>query len=288
VIGPVVVDGASRPPPFVPPDHCPVCRTPVDPAGDEALVYCPNGACPARIYQSLVHFVSRGAMDIRGVGEERIALFLERGLVRDVADLYRLTEQDLLGLEGFKERSAKNLVDAIEESKQRGLSRVLFGLGVRHVGESAAELIARHFGSMDRVLDATVEEIESVHGIGRTTAEALVAFTREEHNREVVRKLAAAGVVMTEERAAPAEGVLSGLTFVITGTLPTLSRSDCQDFIEQRGGRVTGGVTRKTDYLVVGEDAGSKLARAQELGVPQLTEEQLVALVEERSATLPT
>jgi DNA ligase (NAD+) len=285
VIGPVVAEGARRPPAFVPPDHCPVCRTPVDPSGDEALVYCPNGACPARIYQSLVHFVSRGAMDIRGVGEERIALFLERGLVRDVADLYRLTEADLLALEGFKERSAKNLIDAIDESKQRGLARVLFGLGVRHVGESAAELIARHFGSADRILEASVEEIEAVHGIGRTTAEALVAFTREAHNREVVRKLGEAGVVLTEERAAPVEGVLTGLTFVITGTLPTLSRNDCQDLIEQRGGRVTGSVTKKTDYLVVGEDAGSKLAKALELGVPQLTEAQLLALVEERSAT---
>jgi DNA ligase (NAD+) len=213
-----------------------------------------------------------------------MALFLERGLVRDVADLYRLTEADLLALEGFKERSAANLLAGIAESRTRGLSRVLFGLGIRHVGEHAAELLARHFGTMERILDAPVEELEAVHGIGRTTAEALHAFAQQERNREVVRKLAESGVVMVEERAAPAEGVLSGLTFVVTGTLPTLSRTECQRLIEERGGRVTGSVTRKTDYLVVGEDAGSKLTKAQELGVPQLTEAQLLALVEERAA----
>lgn len=284
VIGPVVAEGAQRPPAYAPPDRCPTCRTPVERSAGEAMVYCPNSTCPAQIYQSLVHFVSRGAMDIRGLGEERMALFLERGLVRDVADLYRLTEADLLALEGFKERSAANLLAGIAESRTRGLSRVLFGLGIRHVGEHAAELLARHFGTMERVLDAPVEEMEAVHGIGRTTAEALHAFAQQEGNRAVVRKLAESGVVMVEERAAPAEGVLSGLTFVITGTLPTLSRTECQRLIEERGGRVTGSVTRKTDYLVVGEDAGSKLTKAQELGVPQLTEAQLLALVEERSA----
>jgi DNA ligase (NAD+) len=284
VIGPVVAEGESRPEPFPTPTHCPVCGTPVERVEGEAMLYCSNAACPARIYQALVHFVSRGAMDIRGLGEERIALFLERKLVQDVADLYRLTEPDLRALEGFKDRTVQNLLSAIDESRQRGLARVLFGLGIRHVGEHAAELLARHFGSIERILDAPVEEVEAVHGIGRTTAEALHGFAQQEGNREVVRKLAESGVKLTEERAAPVEGALTGLTFVITGTLPTLSRSDCQTFIERQGGRITGSVTRKTDYLVVGDDAGSKLARAQELGVPQLTEPQLMTLVEERSA----
>jgi DNA ligase (NAD+) len=284
VIGPVVAEGARRPEPFPIPTRCPVCHTPVERPAGEAMLYCPNTSCPARIYQSLVHFVSRGAMDIRGLGEERIALFLEKGLVHDVADLYRLTDTDLLALDGFKEKSVQNLLAGIEESRSRGLARVLFGLGVRHVGEHAAELLARHFGDIERILDAPVEEVEAVHGIGRTTAEALQGFAQQPANREVVRRLAELGVKLTEERAAPAQGVLSGLTFVITGTLPTLSRSECQELIEQQGGRVTGSVTKKTDYLVVGEDAGSKLTRAQELGVAQLTEPQLMALVAERSA----
>ena len=284
VVGPVVAEGQARAEPFVMPDRCPACGTPVEKPEGEAMVFCPNSACPARIYWGVVHFASRSAMDIRGLGEERIRVFLERGLLHDVADIYALTEEHLLALEGFKEKSARNLLDGIAASKERGLSHVLFGLGVRHVGEHAAELLARHYGSIDGILDASVDELVAVHGIGRSTAEALHAWAAIEGNRAVVRKLRDAGVVLTAARGEPASGIFTGHTFVITGTLPTLTRGEATEFVESRGGRVTGSVTRKTSFLVVGEDAGSKLAKAQELGVPQLTEEQLQALPDQLAA----
>ena len=285
VVGPVLEKGQVRAEPFSMPDACPSCGTPVERPEGEAMLYCPNSACPARIYWGLAHFVSRGAMDIRGLGERTIATLLERGMVRDVGDIYALTEAQLLTLEGFKEKSAQNLLAGIETSKQQGLGRVLFGLGVRHVGEIAAQTLARHFGSMERLTAASTEEIEAVHTIGHTMAAALHAWMAEPRNREIVAKLAAAGVKMTEERAEPAEGPFTGRTFVITGTHPTLSRTQMEEFIQRHGGRVTGSVTKKTDYLVVGEDAGSKLAKAQELGVAQLSEADLLALPEALGAS---
>ncbi|HEY0019231.1 MAG TPA: NAD-dependent DNA ligase LigA [Longimicrobium sp.] len=278
VVGPVLEEGQARAEPFSMPDACPACGTPVERPEGEAMLYCPNSACPARIYWGLAHFVSRGAMDIRGLGERTIATLLERGMVRDVGDIYTLTEEQLLTLEGFKEKSAQNLLAGIEASKQQGLARVLFGLGVRHVGEIAAQTLARHFGSMERLSAASIEEIEAVHTIGHTMAAALHAWLAEPRNQEVVAKLAAAGVKMTEERTEPAQGPLTGKAFVITGTHPTLTRPQIEEFIQRNGGRVTGSVTKKTDYLVVGEDAGSKLAKARELGVAELTEAALLEL----------
>jgi DNA ligase (NAD+) len=278
VVGPVLGEGEERAEPFAMPTACPVCGTPVETPEGEAMVFCPNSICPARIFGGIVHFASRGAMDIRGLGERTIAQLLERGLVEDVADLYRLTAEDLAPLEGFGERSAGKLISGIDESRGRGLGRVLFGLGVRHVGESAAVLLARAFGDIERLMAAPAEAYAAVHGIGATTGEALRAWFDRPRNVEIVRKLEAAGVVLTEASVAEATGAFSGLSFVVTGTLPTLSRGEASEFIERRGGRVTGGVTRKTDYLVVGEDAGSKLVRARELGVPELTEAALLEL----------
>jgi DNA ligase (NAD+) len=280
VVGPILEEGEARGPEFHMPDHCPACGTPVERPEGEVMTYCPNSACPARIYWGLVHFVARGAMDIRGLGEERIRLFLEKGLVRDVADLYTLTLDQLLALEGFKEKSAKNLLDGIEASKQQGLARALFGLGIRHVGEIAAQTLARHFGSVDRLMAASVEEIEAVHTIGGVMAEAVHAWFAEPRNVEVVDKLKAAGLKLTEERSEPATGPFTGLAFVITGTHPTMSRTEMEEFVQRRGGRITGSVTKKTDYLIVGEDAGSKLTKARELGVKELTEAQLLELAE--------
>ena len=278
IVGPVLEEGQARAEPFSMPDVCPSCGTPVERPEGEAMLYCPNSACPARIYWGLAHFVSRGAMDIRGLGERTIATLLERGMVQDVGDIYTLTAEQLLTLEGFKEKSAQNLLEGIETSRQQGLSRVLFGLGVRHVGEIAAQTLARHFGSMERLMAASTEEIEAVHTIGHTMAAALHAWMAEPRNQEIVRKLEKAGVKMTEERAETPQGPFTGKAFVITGTHPTMSRPQLEEFIQQHGGRVTGSVTRKTDYLVVGEDAGSKLAKAQELGIAQLTEADLLAL----------
>lgn len=276
VVAPVVEPGEPRAEPFRMPDRCPVCGTPVERPAGEVMTYCPNGACPARIYWGLVHFASGDAMDIRGLGERTIQQLLDAGLVADPGDLYYLTAEQLLQLEGFQQKSAENLLAGIEASKSRGLARVLFGLGVRHVGAAAAEALARAFGSMDRLAQASVDELAAVHGIGPTTAEALAAFFAEPRNRETIEKLRAAGVELEEREARPAEGPLAGLTFVITGTLPTLSRKDATALIERAGGRVTGSVTRKTDFLVVGEDAGSKLEKARELGVPLMTEAELL------------
>jgi DNA ligase (NAD+) len=284
VVGPMLEEGQERAPEWSLPDRCPACGTPAERPEGEAMTYCPNSACPARIYWGIVHFASRGAMDVRGLGERTIDQLLREKLVSDVGDLYSLTLEDLLKLEGFKEKSAQNLLDGLEASKQQGLARALFGLGIRHVGEIAAQTLARHFGSIDRLMEAPVEEIERVHTIGHVMAEALHAWFAEPRNREVVEKLRAAGVKLTEERVEPAEGPFTGLTFVITGTHPTMSRTQLEDFIQARGGRITGSVTKKTDYLVVGDDAGSKLARARELGVKELTEAQLLELAESRGA----
>ncbi len=277
VMGSVLEAGEPRGEPFRMPDRCPACDTPVERPADEVMAYCPNGACPERIFWGLAHFVSRGAMDIRGLGERTARQLLDSGLVRDVADIYALSAAELLELEGFAELSAKNLVEAIDASREHGLARVLFGLGVRHVGATAAEILARELGSMQRLQEAGAEELAALHGIGATTAAALVAYLAEPHNRRTIEKLAAAGVVLTHAGGAPPSGPLQGLAFVITGTLPTLTRAAATALIEEAGGRVAGSVTGTTDFLVAGEEAGSKLARARDLGVPVLSEDELLA-----------
>jgi DNA ligase (NAD+) len=285
VVGPVVEAGERRAEPFTMPDRCPACDTPVERPPGEAMTYCPNGACPDRIYWGIVHFVSQGAMDIRGLGERTVRQLLERRLVADVSDLYTLTADQLLELDGFAERSAEKLVEGIAESRSRGLERVLFGLGVRHVGIAAAELIARAFGTMERLLEATEEQLLAIHGIGGAIAEALVAFLTEPRNRETIAKLQAAGVAMSASApAAPADGPLTGLTFVLTGTLPTLSRREAAELIEGAGGRVTGTVTGKTDFVLAGADAGSKLQKARDLGVAVIDEEELLARLADPAA----
>jgi DNA ligase (NAD+) len=279
VVGPVVEAGEERGSPFTMPTHCPSCGTPVERPQDEVMSYCPNGACPARIYWSLVHFVGRDAMDIRGLGERTVQQLLEAKLIEDAGDLYALELDQLLGLEGFQRRSAENLLLALDESRDRGLARVLFALGIRHVGENAAELLARAFGDMDSLLSADEASFAAVHGIGETTAAALAVYLSEPRNRAIIEKLRAAGVRLDEPSARPVEGPLTGRTLVITGTLPVLSRKEATALIEAAGGRVTGSVTRKTDFVVVGEDAGSKLDKARELGVPVLSEEELRARI---------
>jgi DNA ligase (NAD+) len=279
VVGPVVVEGQIRAEPFRMPTQCPACGTPVQRPETEVTSYCPNSTCAARLYWGIVHFVSRGAMDIRGLGERTVQQLLDTGLVTDVGDLYRLTVDDLLALEGFQRRSAENLVEGIAASRERGLARVLFGLGVRHVGETAAQILAQAFGSMERLVAASADEIEAVHGIGETTAVALREFFEEPRNLQVIDKLAGAGLRLTEAKARPAEGPFAGLTLVITGTLPSYPRKEMANLIEAAGGRIAGSVTRATDFLVVGEDAGSKLEKARELGIPLLTEEEVVARI---------
>lgn len=282
VVAPVTDARAGDERAFVVPDRCPVCGTPVVRPTDEVMVYCPNGSCPARIFGGLVHFASRGAMDIRGLGERTIQQILEAGLVRDFADVYGLEVADLIRLEGFAELAANHLVDGIRTTRERPLHRLLFALGIRHVGAHAARILARRFGALDTLMDAQEAEIAAVHGVGHITAAALTAYFREPRNRELIERLRAAGLQFTEPVQRAEQNPLDGLTFVITGTLPALSRKDAAALIEGHGGRVAGTVTGSTDYLVVGERPGSKLDRARELGVSLLTEGELRALASQR------
>jgi DNA ligase (NAD+) len=277
VVEPIVAQRTSAEKPFESPTHCPSCGTAVERPPGEVMIYCPNSSCPERIYWGLVHFASRDAMDIRGLGHRTIEQLLRGGTVRDFADLYHLTEEALLELEGFAQLSARNLIAAIDASRRQPLSRLLFALGVRHVGTHAAQILARHFGSMDALLGTTEAEFAAIHGIGETTASALAAYLQDPHNRELVARLAAAGLTLTEPVERAERSTLQGLTFVITGTHQT-SRKELTALVERHGGRVTGSVSRSTDYLVAGEDPGSKLDRAHELRVPVVDEVALRAL----------
>ena len=277
VVGPVLERRTGSEQPYVPPTHCPACGTALDRPAGEVMVYCPNSACRDRIYWGLVHFVSQDAMDIRGLGERTVAQLLEAGHVSDHADLYSLTAEQLLDLEGLGEISARNLLTAIDAARDRPLSRLLFGLGIRHVGTHAAQVLAREFGTMDTLAVADVASLAAIHGIGQTTAEAVGAFFAEPRNRELIGRLAAAGLQMEEPVERAEHSTLAGRTFVVTGT-HGMSRKEITALIERHGGRVTGGISRSTDYLVAGESPGSKLDRARELGVKVIDEQELLAL----------
>ncbi len=260
--------------PFEMPDRCPECGSEAVRLPGEAAYRCTGAACPARLRESLIHFASRDAMDIEGLGPQTVSALLAAGMVRDPADLYSLTVEDLVKLERFGEKSAANLVAAIDRSRANPLYRLLFGLGIRHVGERAARLLAESFGDMDALAAASREELERVPEIGPMTAESVYRFFRQEANRRLLRRLKEAGVRMSAGEP-DRGGELSGLSFVITGTLRDFTRKEVVEFIESRGGRVTSSVSSKTDYLVVGENPGSKLDRARELGVKIIDEEEL-------------
>jgi len=263
------------------PAECPDCGEPVQRFPDEALSYCVNPACPGRIYEGLVHFASREAMDIRGLGGERIRQLLAAGLVRDVSDIYTLTSAQLVQLERFAEQSATQLVHAIEASKEKPLSSLLFGLGLRHVGKTVAVLLARRFGSMAALSNATEDTIKAVPGVGPTIAAAVAAWFAHDDNRTVVAKLAKHGVHMEEPDATPSTGgPLEGKVYVLTGTLPSLKRSEAKTLIEKAGGRVADGVTKSTDAVVAGEEAGSKLDKAKSLGIEIIDEAELLRRTE--------
>jgi DNA ligase (NAD+) len=278
VVGPVLDKRPGGSLPWVPPTHCPACHTPLEHPPGEVMVYCPNVSCPARILWGLVHFVSQNAMDIRGLGERTAEQLLQRGLVHDYADLYALTPADLLELEGFGDVSAANLVAAITASRAQPLSRLLFALGIRHVGAHVAQLLARSFRDMDRLLATTESEFAAVHGVGDTTAAALAGFLTDPANRQLIERLRAAGLNFTEPVEISEHSTLEGLTFVITGTHRT-SRKALTSLIERHGGRVTGSVSKTTTRLVAGDDPGSKLDRARELGVAVIDEDGLLEMI---------
>ena len=269
-------------PPFELPKACPECGSAVARGEDEAIARCTGGLyCPAQRKQALWHFAARRAMDIEGLGDKLVDQLVDAGLVHTPADLYALTIETLAGLERMGEKSAQNLVAAISSSRQTTLGRFIFGLGIRNVGEATARDLAKHFGGLDALLAADLASLQSVPDVGPVVAASIAAFFGEAHNREVIDGLRRAGVVWPEgEPQVAGPQVLAGKTLVLTGTLPTLKRDEAKAMIEAAGGKVSGSVSKKTDYVVAGEEAGSKLEKALELGVPVIDEAELQKLLE--------
>lgn len=276
VIGPIPEKRTGSERPWHMPATCPICGTPVRRMADEVATYCPNVSCPGRRLEALVHFASRGAMDIRGLSYARIEQLVAAGLVNDVADLYTLTVEQLEALDRFAERSAQQLVDAIAATRTQPLSRLLFGLGILHVGATAAELLARQFGTMRALMTAAETDIAAVRGIGEVIARSVAAFFQDESAQRLVQRLRDAGLNMKEPETVVMGGALKGQTVVITGALPTLSRSDAAALVERHGGRVTDSVSKKTSFVVAGEAAGSKLEKARQLGIEVIDEAELL------------
>jgi DNA ligase (NAD+) len=266
---------------------CPVCGSAITREGGEVDWRCSGGLyCAAQRKQALLHFAQRRAMDIEGLGDKLVDQLVDGGLIRTLPELYTLNVAKLAALDRMAEKSAQNLVEALEKSKQTTLPRFLFALGIRHVGEATAKDLARHFGSLDRIMDASVEELLQVRDVGPVVAQSIRTFFDQPHNREVVEQLRAAGVHWPEGEGSASDGPrpLLGKTLVLTGTLPTLSRDEAKAMIEAAGGKVAGSVSKKTHYVVAGAEAGSKLAKAEELGVPVLDEAGLRALLAQGEA----
>jgi DNA ligase (NAD+) len=284
VIGPVL---AKRPPeaqPYRLPDRCPSCGTPVVRPDGEAMARCPNPSCPSQLFELVKHFVGRAAMDIDRVGEKLARALIDAGLVKDLADLYSIQKEDLLRLDRMADKSADNVLTSIEVSKQRPLSRLIFALGIRYVGEQTAELLANAFGSLDRLMEASEAEILAVDGIGPKIATSVHQYFQEPRHREVIEKLRAHGLRFEQSDGRDAgPSPLAGLCFVVTGRLERRSRQQIETLIKDLGGQIGDAVTKKTDYLVLGAEAGSKLARAQKLGTTILDEDGLDALIASRS-----
>ncbi|HTX30249.1 MAG TPA: NAD-dependent DNA ligase LigA [Solirubrobacteraceae bacterium] len=274
---PHVAEQSDRPPAPHPPSRCPVCDTPTVKPEDSVFTKCPNRECPGRRLQLLDHFV--GAMDIDGLGEKRVMLFVELGWVRTAADFYRLQVDQIASQEGFGEQSAEKLVSAIERSKQEPFSRVLFALGIEEVGYVTGRNLAQHFRSIDALLNASPEEIEQTQGVGPKMAQVIHEQLHEDQMTALIDDLRAQGLTFEEEGPPPGEGLLAGKTFVLTGSLPDLTREQATEMIIGAGGRVTGSVSKKTDYVVAGESPGSKLAQAERLEVPVIDEDGLRALL---------
>lgn len=279
IVGPVVErrTGAERP--IALPTHCPTCGEPAVRAEGEVAVICDNAACPAQLVRRVEYFVSRGALDIGSFGAKTGELLVERGLIHDVGDIYFLRREDLLALEGFQDKKVDNLLAGVEASKQQPADRLLTALGIRFVGSVVARQLLDHFGSLDALAAASAEQLLQVEGVGPQIAASVAAWFAGPHNRELLEKLRRAGLPFALVRATAERQPLAALTFVITGTLPTLGRDEAKALIEQYGGKVTGSVSKKTDYLLAGENAGSKLEKARALGVPVIDEAALRELI---------
>ncbi|MBQ8107989.1 MAG: NAD-dependent DNA ligase LigA, partial [Ruminococcus sp.] len=260
---------------FTLPEVCPVCQSKLVRSEEEAAVRCPNVECPAQIFRSIVHFASKGAMNIDGLGPQIVRALLDSGLITSVADLYTLTADRLMALENFKEKSAANLINAIENSKKSSLDRLIFGLGIRNIGQASAKLLCDKFGGLEEIVKASAEEIAGIDGFGDIMAQNVYNAFHEEHMLELIKRLDGSGV-NTKYQKVQIDDRFAGKTFVLTGTLPTLKRSEAKAIIEKYGGKASGSVSKKTDYVVAGEDAGSKLTKAQELGINIISEQELL------------
>jgi len=263
------------------PEHCPLCNTPIERIPDQAMAYCPNEECPARNLESIIHFVSRGAMDIDTIGEKMCEQLVSAGYVKNVADFYSLTRDQLLALEGIKDKSADKMLAAIEASKKRTLWRLLFGLNIRYMGEKTAQIIAHAFSNIDKLFAATEDEIIQVPGIGPIIGKSVYTWLQNDKNLALIERLRQAGVNMESEPQVVQTGPLAGQTFLLTGRLNTMTRPIAEEAIVKLGGTIASGVSKSLSHLIVGEDAGSKLTKAQKAGVPIHDEQWLVDLLKE-------
>lgn len=280
VIGPLVGARTGEEIPIEPPAFCPSCNTPIVQPEGAVDYFCTNRQCPERIFRSIEFFVSRGAMDIEGMGPQTVKILIDKGFIRDEGDIFYLTPEPLLELEGFKQKKVDNLMASIERAKSRPLLRILASLGIDGVGGTVSELLASHFRSLDALAAASVEAIDDLEGIGPILAQNIADWFADPYNRALLEKLRGAGVnMMGEAEAAAQSDKLAGLTFVLTGSLPTLSRDEAGDLIKAHGGKVSGSVSKKTDYVLVGDSPGSKAEKAQQLGVAIISEDDLKALI---------
>lgn len=263
---------------FTLPECCPVCGTKLVKSEEEAAVRCPNVECPAQIFRSIVHFASKGAMNIDGLGPQIVHTLLDNKLITSVADLYTLSENKLLQLDNFKEKSVNNLLNAIEKSKSNSLDRLVFGLGIRNIGQASAKLLCDKFGDLDNIMNASAEQISEIDGFGGVMAQSVYNAFHEEHMIELIKRLKECGINTKYEKI-QIDDRFAGKTFVLTGTLPTLKRSEAKALIEKYGGKASGSVSKKTDYVLAGEEAGSKLDKAQQLGIEIITEEQFKDMI---------
>jgi DNA ligase (NAD+) len=265
------------------PERCPVCNTKLEKPEDEVSFYCPNYFCKAQIQGRIEHFVFRDAMDIEGLGTSIIEIFLQKGFIKDIADLYKLIEhkEELIKLERFGEKSINNIINSIEESKKKPFEKVLFAIGIRHIGEKSAKIIAKHFNSIDKLSTASAEDISSVHEIGPKIAESIANFFKDEKSKILIEKLKKAGInfkseKVNEENLNPN---FKSKTFVLTGSLENYTRDKATEIIENLGGRVSSSVSKNTDYVLAGAEAGSKLDKARKLGVKIISEKEFNAMI---------
>ena len=285
VVKPVVERRTGQEEVYHLPERCPLCDTPILRVPDQAMAYCPNEECPARNLESIIHFVSRGAMDIDTIGEKMCEQLISAGYVKSVADFYTLTREQLLALEGVKDRSADKMLAAIEASKHRSFWRLLFGLNIRYMGEKTAQIIASAFGNIDNLLNASEAEIVGVPGIGPIIGQSVYNWLQVEKNRALIERLRQAGVNTQAEQQEEATGPLAGQTFLLTGRLTTMTRPAAEEAIMKLGGTIVSGVSKSLKHLIVGEDAGSKLTKAQKAGVPIHDEQWLLDLLRENETS---